>query len=207
MRDSGDIAYPVIAAVPAKQQGLSGRALVVFLRDYARRAVALSAEKNNLSLSLLEKDSEGRPAPENGVFWSLSHKPVIVAGVAAQRPVGIDIEILRPVRAGLMEKITDASEQRLVGPATDLVFFRCWTAKEAVLKAAGCGLSGLSRCRIHETADDQTMILYFGDRRWRVTHVFHDRCISAAACLDGHMQWQWVLLSASGLPEIVSHAS
>jgi len=68
--------------------------------------------------------------------------------VSQNRPVGIDIEHLRPLAwepmlamlsaPGEAEQIKRASGE----DAPPSTFFRCWTAKEAILKAAGTGLKG-----------------------------------------------------------------
>ncbi len=188
-----EILYPVILKAPMENQALSGRERVLFLRQYARRAVALSAERKGLSLSALQNDPDGRPIPENGVFWSLSHKPEMAAGVAAREPVGIDIETVRPVRPGLMERITDAGERRLAEPVTEMMFFRFWTAKEAVLKAVGQGLRGLSHCKIHHIIDEKTLIISCRQMLWRVEHTFHDHHVVSAACHQDHpVEWRWI---------------
>jgi len=81
---------------------------------------------------------------------------------------------VRPVRPGLMERITDAEERRLADPVTDLVFFRFWTAKEAVLKALGIGLRGLADCKIFRIVNETSLILSCHQTYWRVEHAFCD---------------------------------
>ncbi|MFZ2631797.1 MAG: 4'-phosphopantetheinyl transferase superfamily protein [Desulfosalsimonadaceae bacterium] len=186
-----EIIYPVILKTPPEQQAFSGKDRVLFLRQYARRAVVLSAEKKGVSLSALLNDPDGRPIPAGGFFWSLSHKPEIVAGVVAGQPVGIDIEMVRPAPPGLMKRITDAEERRLAEPVTDLVFFRFWTAKEAVLKAVGVGLRGLSHCKIHRIMDEKTLIVSCHQKFWRVKHAFHDHHVASVACQNHPVEWRW----------------
>ena len=194
MPDGREIIYPVILEAPALQRALLGKERVLFLRQYARRAVVLSAERKWLPLSLdsLENAPDGRPAPVSGIFWSLSHKPEAVAGVAARQPVGIDIEIIRPVRPGLMEKITDAEERRLAEPVTDAGFFRFWTAKEAVLKAVGEGLRGLSHCKIHHIMDETALIISCHQQHWRVEHAFCGKQIASLAFQHPDAQIKWI---------------
>jgi len=141
-----DIIFPVILKVPDEKRGLSGRESVRFLSQYARQAVMACAEKTGIEFSVFEKDSDGVPLPSNGVYWSLSHKPEYVAGVISDDRVGIDIEPIRPVEASLINRILDSKEQQTAGRISDEMFFRCWTAKESVLKAVGAGLKGLSQC-------------------------------------------------------------
>ena len=89
----------------------------------------------------LEKDKNGAPLPSKGTYWSLTHKSANVAAVVAPRPVGIDIEVLRPCNPNLYQRIASAEEWDLAATVSDKNFFRYWTAKEAVLKAVGKGLT------------------------------------------------------------------
>jgi 4'-phosphopantetheinyl transferase len=184
--------YPVMLKASPEPQALSGRERVLFLRQFARRAVVLSAERMGVSLSALLNDPDGKPIPVNECFWSLSHKPEIVAGVAARQPVGIDIETVRPVRSGLMERITDSDERRLVEPVTELMFFRFWTAKEAVLKAVGIGLRCLSHCKIHRILDEKALVISCHQKYWRVEHAFHGHHVASVACQGHHIKWRWI---------------
>jgi 4'-phosphopantetheinyl transferase len=64
--------------------------------------------------------------------------------LSRNRPVGIDIERIRPLDWEPMLTILSApGEAEQVRRATaPYTFFRCWTAKEAILKTAGTGLKG-----------------------------------------------------------------
>ena len=74
-------------------------------------------------------------------------------GLAIHRsgPLGIDLERVRPISwEPMLAMISDAEEadaiRRAIGEAcSTIAFFRCWTAKEAVLKAAGTGMRGDAR--------------------------------------------------------------
>ena len=74
-------------------------------------------------------------------------------GLALSRsaPLGIDLEHVRPMSwEPMLAMISDTEEaeaiRRAAGEASDAIaFFRCWTAKEAVLKAAGTGMRGDAR--------------------------------------------------------------
>ena len=70
--------------------------------------------------------------------------------VTRGRPVGADIEVPRDVDTGQLALVclTAAEQQYLSGRSEDrqlAVFYRCWTRKEAVLKACGVGLSSSLR--------------------------------------------------------------
>lgn len=75
-----------------------------------------------------------------------SHAVAILA-VSEGRPIGIDVERVRPDFAGeeIAARFFSAREQAMLRelPANERVtaFFRCWTRKEAFIKLLGAGLS------------------------------------------------------------------
>lgn len=182
--------HPVILPVPPPERLLKGRDKVAALRALARQALALSARYAGLRPGVLEKDANGAPLPSNGVHWSLSHKSACVAAVASLAPVGIDVERIKSVTEGLQQRIAGPMEWALA-PQRDLAtFFRYWTAKEAVLKAAGKGLVDLSRCRIARLVDRDHTLLDYGRRTWTVMHrwVGEDHLVAVTAD-DVHIVW------------------
>lgn len=162
--------HPVIMAVPEPDLGLKGREKVAALGLHARQALARSARISGVHLGPLEKDDHGAPLPSNGIHWSLTHKEQYVAAVAAPHPVGIDIERIRTVRTGMHQRLAGEEEWALAPEVTRELFFRYWTAKEAVLKAVGKGLTGLSRCRVKALPDADHLILAYEDSQWTVAH-------------------------------------
>lgn len=93
---------------------------------------------------------------------SLSHSGNTVLCAVADVPVGIDVELPRPVRPGLAARWFDAHEQALIArdPAA---FFDLWMAKEAVLKEIGCGLArGLRAVSIDLTPAPRLTAPVFG---------------------------------------------
>ncbi len=133
-------------------------------------AMAVEPKRNELARSLGERrhllamllgcaaadlriahDNNGKPYlphyPETKLSLSDSNGFNALA-LSQNRRVGIDIEYLRPLAwepmlamlsaPGEAEQIKRASDE----DAPPSTFFRCWTAKEAILKAAGTGLKG-----------------------------------------------------------------
>ncbi len=92
--------------------------------------------------------ARGKPAvvtPDAGVFFNLSHSgDVGVAAVSRSYDVGVDIERERDVSDGLAERFFSSREvaslQVLDGTRQHAAFFRCWTRKEAFVKATGEGI-------------------------------------------------------------------
>ncbi len=164
------VIHPVVLAVPEADRQLVMRPKVAALSRNARKALSLSARYSGVSLQRLDKAENGAPLPSDGVYWSLSHKEIYVAAVTSHMPVGIDIEQIKPVSDGVVKRTADQAEWDLA-PQMDLpLFFRYWTAKEAVLKAVGKGLAGLDKCRVHRIVDDLHLILTYEGTAWTVAH-------------------------------------
>ncbi len=145
-----------------------------------------------MPLGDLIQDDNGAPLPSNNVFWSITHKPQYVAGVAAPTPVGIDIERIRECSKGLFAKTAGESEWALSEPEnTSLItFFRYWTAKEALVKTAGTGLRDLRKCQVTRIIDDRHLELHYSDRQWLIEHFFFDHHI--ASITQDSYQIEWV---------------
>ena len=188
-KKSTGIIYPIILKVPDEKQALSGKDSMRFLRQYARQAVVSSAQKNGIDLTVLESDRNGAPVSSNGVYWSLSHKPGYVAGVISDNQIGIDIEPIRPVSRGVFDRVIDNDERHLADRLSDALFFRYWTAKEAVLKAAGVGLKGLSKCKIQRIIDATTLIIFFQQMHWTVEHAYLDNHVASVVRRGKDIQW------------------
>lgn len=93
---------------------------------------------------------QNKPDLPEGPAFNLSHSDgwaalVVAPGVAGTVPIGVDIEAERAVGDGVAARFFSASEYAALCalPARDWSsgFYRCWTRKEAVIKAAGSGLS------------------------------------------------------------------
>jgi len=88
--------------------------------------------------------AHGRPVLPGGPGFSLTHAGDLV-GVAV-RPdgtVGLDVEQVRPLAdlAALAAHVHSPAEQARAATPDPAAFFRTWTRKEALLKAAGDGLA------------------------------------------------------------------
>ena len=189
MMHAATMIFPVILPVSDAEQRLKGRDKVKALSRLARSALIKSCEKSGLHLNTFPKNEKGVPLPVNGVHWSLTHKSDMVGGVAALVPVGIDLETIRPVSDALLAKVADEDEWRLVGGDRQDNFFRFWTAKEAVLKAVGKGMVGLSRCRVAAVLDDTRMTLTHTGHRWPVAHFWFDDHVAALATRHFSVTW------------------
>jgi len=177
-------------AVPEADRHKTGREKVAVLRKAARAALRRSARDSGMVLGDLEKNDAGAPLPSNGVHWSLTHKESYVAAVTSPVPIGIDIEKDRPCSEGLYQRIAGPAEWKLASQMTQRLFFRYWTAKEAVLKAVGQGMVGLSRCHIAKILDDTRMELTYDGSLWRVAQcwVARDHIVTVTVD-DADIEW------------------
>jgi 4'-phosphopantetheinyl transferase len=99
--------------------------------------------------------AQGKPSLANeatDLRFNVSHTVSLTDGLAAlafarKREIGVDVEKIRPDcdAEKLAERFFSKSERdyivRFSGHALDEAFFRCWTRKEAFIKAKGGGLS------------------------------------------------------------------
>jgi 4'-phosphopantetheinyl transferase len=121
-------------------------------REALRRILAgyLGAAAETLQFSY---GAQGKPALEgsfarDGLDFNLAHsRGLALIAVSRGRRLGIDLEWIRPDVAdeGIAERFFAPAEVQKLGALRredrDLAFFRCWTRKEAYIKARGEGLS------------------------------------------------------------------
>ncbi|SDF24449.1 4'-phosphopantetheinyl transferase family protein [Desulfovibrio legallii] len=95
----------------------------------------------------LPRTAQGKPfCPDVGLEFSLSHAGHMVwAAFCRQAPVGVDVEEIRPLPdlddlAAQLHPEENAQLRALPPALRQAAFYRCWTRKEAVLKALGTGL-------------------------------------------------------------------
>lgn len=103
---------------------------------------------------IFARTADGKPfAVGLKAHFNISHSGDVVACAVSEKPVGIDVEKIRPVKARLAEKICTPAEldwlraapgwaDTLAGEAVER-FFRIWTAKEAWFKWTGTGITDL----------------------------------------------------------------
>jgi 4'-phosphopantetheinyl transferase len=132
----------------------SDRKDFAFARGMLRTVVAayLGADPRKLRFHYTE---HGKPAlagsgreTETDLQFNLSHtQGAVLLGICRQRAIGVDVERVREdvVPRDIAARFFSPAEQRALQslPETEQrqAFFRCWTRKEAFLKARGHGLS------------------------------------------------------------------
>jgi 4'-phosphopantetheinyl transferase len=90
----------------------------------------------------------GKPVVTTGTLrFNLAHSDVLgVVGVTRSRPIGVDLERHRPIAdfMGIAGRFFSAIERDTIAALSVdqrlRAFFRCWTRKEAFVKATGDGI-------------------------------------------------------------------
>lgn len=112
----------------------------------------------------------GKPLLDEGPSFSISHSgDYVLVALAAEGRLGADVEAVRALRnlPGLARTSFGADEyehvMRLPESERLLPFFRTWTRKEAMLKALGCGLTGLGNISVSAAPDVENALLRLDD--------------------------------------------
>ncbi|MGK5532616.1 alpha/beta fold hydrolase [Streptomyces sp. URMC 129] len=138
-----DLVRLAASVVPDRHRRLGAQ---VALRVLAAEATGVSPVRLRL-----HRGRHGKPLLTDSphVHVNLSHSgPFAAVAVTAAGPVGVDVEVPRPVGdpGGLARTMMSDAEyarwRALDEPAASEALFRHWTYKEAVLKALGLGLAG-----------------------------------------------------------------
>ncbi len=129
----------------------------------ARKAIAKWCGVDAESIVFAQKE-HGKPyAVDISVEFNISHSGNMVVCVVDDKPVGIDVEQIRPIDLTVAKRIcTDEELRYLFGHTptegeftytTDIAvltrFFEMWTAKEAYVKCMGTGVADLKTARFY----------------------------------------------------------
>lgn len=140
----------------------------------------------------------GKPVVKNveGLHFSMSHASDLAVVAIARHPVGIDLEHVHKDLFGqslfgeaLIEQCLSDREQRYVRalPAEqrNQALYRCWTRKEAVLKALGTGLLYPPQQVNVIAGAKRTCVIRLFSRDWLIRQVAAPRGYAAALAIEG----------------------
>jgi 4'-phosphopantetheinyl transferase len=126
-----------------------------FARDRARFALNHANVRRILGSYLQQPpeqlcfaaDRFGKPelAHQEQLAFNLSHsRSFALLALAQEGPVGVDVEEVRPIEPEVADRHFSPAERAALKPMQGDEwlngFYRCWTRKEAILKAEGIGL-------------------------------------------------------------------
>ncbi len=92
----------------------------------------------------IKKGDFGKPYFENSnICFNVSHSGDYVAVAVGKCSIGVDVQIIKSVKYGLIRKICDSTELEYIANSDDKnrAFIRLWTLKESYVKCIGMGLS------------------------------------------------------------------
>lgn len=140
--------------------------------------------------------------PAQKLEFNLSHSGCHgLIAVAKDRPVGVDIEVRRPISNPLTVafQIATPREAQLLKqlPASQVhsSFFELWTRKEAVLKASGRGFS-INPRELEVGFGPGRSYVNFDERIWTVESLAISSSVAAAVAIDSRFR----------TPLVVNHA-
>jgi 4'-phosphopantetheinyl transferase len=186
-----------------RQCFVAGRALLrIILAGY----LATDANGLRFSYSDKEKPSLAPPHADSNVMFNISHSGgVALLAFTRGRAIGVDVEQVRSdfELEAIARRFFSAHEQSQLAavPAEEkpAAFFRCWTRKEAYIKATGDGLSlPLSQFDVSLAAGEQNALLATRPdasevSRWLLRDVPGGTGFMAAVCVRGR---DWKLIQS-----------
>ncbi len=195
-----------------------------FVADHARLRMLLGYYTQTAPQAIrFAKNFYGKPSfafPETRLHFNLSHtEGLTLLSVCLDHELGVDIEAVRPMDdwqeiAATHFSAVENAELRSFAPSDrNHAFFRCWTRKEAFLKASGEGLSkplDAFSVSIQRTDDPQFLTCDWDPeetKRWTLKSLsFGESFIGALALQhrNGADAWQLVVLDNSDFRAIVS---
>ena len=118
----------------------------------ARRMLAKASGKapQEIAFTIGHK---GKPSANVPLYFNVSHSGNYVLCAVSDKPIGVDIEQIKPFRTGMVARYFTKDEAAYIWggatPATETVtdpeictrFYRTWTAKESYVKMTGTGIS------------------------------------------------------------------
>lgn len=129
-----------------------------------------------------------------GLCFNLTHtRSSALLAIARENELGVDLEEVRPIEPEVAENHFSSSElgrlRTLKGDEWQRAFYRCWTQKEAILKAEGVGLNlDLASFDVAVLPGEQAALLDARTalrRRWRLVGLSPATgTIGALACED-----------------------
>lgn len=187
---AGRFVYPADRVRYIVAHGVLRQLLSEYLGTPAQQLVFVSEKYGKPSLA-----SMAGPPP---LRFNLSHSgDLVLYGITRSRAVGVDVEAIRPdiEIMDLAKNQFSAKEMELLGetPHSDQTdaFFRCWTRKEAYLKARGEGLGyPLDRFTVELNQEDRPKILWVEDdpdapERWSLLHLNSLDGYAGAVAVEG----------------------
>ena len=139
-----------------------------------------------------DSNSNGKPVLLGmpNLHFNLSHSRNYALLAVAHRRVGIDLEFIKAncMQQAVVEQFLSTSEWsqllKLPANARSAALFRCWTRKEAVLKAAGLGLQYPVRHLNVLGGSESAQVVSMVGRKWLLWKLAVPTLYAAAAAIE-----------------------
>ena len=111
--------------------------LVKYKIEETKKEKACSLIFKNKYVGSYHIDENGKPVSDT-CYFNISHSKGAVVFVKDTVPIGIDIELVRPVDDALINYISSIEEKTYIKNETN--FYEIWTNKESLTKNIGTGI-------------------------------------------------------------------
>lgn len=129
------------------------RKMSVFAEWKAKNLIAEKLDKKVSQIDFCYSE-KGKPYLENGeIHFNISHSGGWAAVALNSSPIGIDIEVLKPVDQRLRTRICTEDDLDFLQNCEDdetTALLKIWTAKEAYFKKTGTGIIGFKTISYRE---------------------------------------------------------
>ena len=120
---------------------------------------------------VLEKDSNGKPILIKNhwilLYWSISHSTNYVSFIVSDSPTGLDI-VEKQERDVSIQDIHSAHEYDILGRKNWDNFYILWSAKESIIKVAGCWLDDMKDIQLMEINIESISLFAFRGETYRI---------------------------------------
>jgi 4'-phosphopantetheinyl transferase len=167
----------------------------------------LGKEPRELEFCYSDRGKPSLTGSNSSVCFNLSHSQSLALYAIARRPIGIDLEYIRPLDDALKlaQRFFSPREYALIESLPpnqkQKAFFDIWTCKEAYLKATGEGLAGLGQVEVSLTPGGTPELHLIGENsppqqnHWFLQPLTPDPNYAAAVAIAGQSQlnyWHWL---------------
>lgn len=166
---------------------IAGRGI---LRTILGRYLGVEPQQLQFSYQPLGKPVLADNFSDSGLWFNLTHSQgLALCAVSRDRPVGIDLEYIRPISdvLNLAKRYFSSGEYAVMRslPPHQMqeVFFRYWTCKEAYLKATGAGISQLEQIEVLLTPEEPAKLKI--DQQWSLFELVPVKNSVAAVAVEG----------------------
>ncbi|GET42134.1 4'-phosphopantetheinyl transferase family protein [Microseira wollei] len=158
----------------------------------------LGKEPGELEFCYSDRGKPSLAGSNSSVCFNLSHSQSLALYAIARRPIGIDLEFIRPLDDALKlaQRFFSPREYAFIAALPpdqkQKAFFQLWTCKEAYLKATGEGLAGLGQVEVSLTPGGAARLIAHNKSQeqnsWFLQPLTPDPNYAAAVAVEGQSQ-------------------